>query len=57
MNTIGVILFIYVAGVAISFILIYLISQEKCGYRILGSVLTGLTWPLSLIPALLFSLL
>ena len=57
MNAINVLIFIYLTGVVTSFIIIYIITQEKPGYRMLGAVLIAMTWPLSLIPALFFSLL
>ncbi|PNM27290.1 GhoT/OrtT family toxin [Yersinia enterocolitica] len=52
-----IMIIIYLSGGLMTSIFIYFISQEQRYYRILGSVLTGLTWPLSLIPALLFSIL
>lgn len=57
MSSAVIMIIIYLSGGIMTSIFIYFISQEQRYYRILGSVLTGLTWPLSLIPALLFSIL
>lgn len=51
------ILIFYVIGVNISFIIIWFISHEKTHIRLLSAFLVGITWPMSLPVALLFSLL
>lgn len=51
------ILIFYVIGVNISFVIIWFISHEKTHIRLLSAFLVGITWPMSLPVALLFSLL
>ncbi|STD46131.1 putative inner membrane protein [Escherichia coli] len=43
-------------GVNISFVIIWFISHEKTHIRLLSAFLVGITWPMSLPVALLFSL-
>ncbi|WP_251000529.1 GhoT/OrtT family toxin [Escherichia coli] len=43
-------------GVKISFVIIWFISHEKTHIRLLSAFLVGITWPMSLPVALLFSL-
>ena len=50
------ILIFYVIGVNISFVIIWFISHEKTHIRLLSAFLVGITWPMSLPVALLFSL-
>ncbi len=46
----------FVIGVNISFVIIWFISHEKTHIRLLSAFLVGITWPMSLPVALLFSL-
>lgn len=57
MDTKDVIFFIWCAGVFIAAPVIFLLTKEKVWIRILAALFIGLTWPLSFIPVLLFSLL
>ena len=50
------ILIFYVIGVNISFVIIWFLSHEKTHIRLLSAFLVGITWPMSLPVALLFSL-
>ncbi|MDF2166473.1 type V toxin-antitoxin system toxin GhoT [Escherichia coli] len=50
------ILIFYVIGVNISFVIIWFISHETTHIRLLSAFLVGITWPMSLPVALLFSL-
>lgn len=50
------ILCFYIFGMVISFYIIFLVSHEKTSIRLLSAVLVGMTWPISLPVALLFSL-
>lgn len=54
----GKILFlIYLCGILLSFPLIYTLSEDTLAYRLLSALLISVTWPLSMVPAILFSLL
>ena len=40
----------YLIGLVVTSTLIFIFSEEKVTYRLFAAVITGLTWPLSLIP-------
>lgn len=40
----------YLIGLVVTSTLIFIFSEEKVTYRLFAAIITGLTWPLSLIP-------
>ncbi|EFT2998547.1 GhoT/OrtT family toxin, partial [Escherichia coli] len=50
------ILCFYAFGIGVSFVIIWFLSHEKTNIRLLSAFLVGITWPISLPVALLFSL-
>jgi hypothetical protein len=48
--------YFYFTGLLISMIFIYLVSRDTPKIRFLSALIVGLTWPLSLPVALMFSL-
>lgn len=50
------ILYFYAFGIGVSFVIIWFLSHEKTNIRLLSAFLVGITWPISLPVALLFSL-
>ncbi|MEL8294554.1 GhoT/OrtT family toxin, partial [Escherichia coli] len=43
----------YLIGLVVTSTLIFIFSEEKVTYRLFAAAITGLTWPLSLIPSIL----
>nr|WP_202385035.1 MULTISPECIES: GhoT/OrtT family toxin [Escherichia] len=43
----------YLIGLVVTSTLIFIFSEEKVTYRLFAAVITGLTWPLSLIPSII----
>ncbi len=43
----------YLIGLVVTSTLIFIFSEEKVKYRLFAAVITGLTWPLSLIPSII----
>ncbi|HGX0214116.1 TPA: GhoT/OrtT family toxin [Escherichia coli] len=43
----------YLIGLVVTSTLIFISSEEKVTYRLFAAVITGLTWPLSLIPSII----
>lgn len=48
---------IYIAVAAIMAPVMYVVAEDKKRYKILHSVLLSTTWPLSLLPMMIFCLL
>lgn len=48
---------IYIAGFLVTFLIIFSIAHESMFYKFLSALLIALTWPVSLIPALFFSII
>ncbi|MFL4214746.1 GhoT/OrtT family toxin [Enterobacter mori] len=48
---------VYTFGFVITSVVIFSISRDTIKYRLIASSLIGLTWPISLPPALMFALL
>ncbi|WP_109867565.1 GhoT/OrtT family toxin [Escherichia coli] len=43
----------YLIGLVVTSIFIFIFSEEKVTYRLFATIITGLTWPLSLIPSII----
>ncbi len=43
----------YLIGLVVTSTLIFIFSEEKVTYRLFAAVITGLTWPPSLIPSII----
>lgn len=43
----------YLIGLVVTSTLIFIFSEEKVTYRLFAAIITGLTWPLSLIPSII----
>ena len=48
-KVINKLLLAYLIGLVVTSTLIFIFSEEKVTYRLFAAVITGLTWPLSLI--------
>ncbi|EEJ8659234.1 GhoT/OrtT family toxin [Salmonella enterica subsp. enterica] len=57
MTQANLLFFLWGGGVILTTPCVFFLTKEKMFIRILASCLIGATWPLSFIPALLFSLL
>lgn len=52
-QVINKLLLAYLIGLVVTSTLIFIFSEEKVTYRLFAAVITGLTWPLSLIPSII----
>lgn len=52
-KVINKLLLAYLIGLVVTSTLIFIFSEEKVTYRLFAAVITGLTWPLSLIPSII----
>ena len=52
-KVINKLLLAYLIGLVVPSTLIFIFSEEKVTYRLFAAVITGLTWPLSLIPSII----
>ncbi|ESD48165.1 hypothetical protein HMPREF1602_00844 [Escherichia coli 907889] len=52
-KVINKLLLAYLIGLVVTSTLIFIFSEEKITYRLFAAVITGLTWPLSLIPSII----
>ena len=52
-KVINKLLLAYLIGLVVTSTLIFIFSEEKVTYRLFAVVITGLTWPLSLIPSII----
>lgn len=52
-KVINKLLLAYLIGLVVISTLIFIFSEEKVTYRLFAAVITGLTWPLSLIPSII----
>ncbi|HCO6131970.1 TPA: GhoT/OrtT family toxin [Escherichia coli] len=43
----------YLIGLVVTSTLIFIFSEEKVTYRLFAAAITGLTWPLRLIPSII----
>ncbi|MDD8363836.1 GhoT/OrtT family toxin [Escherichia coli] len=43
----------YLIGLVVTSTLIFIFSEEKVTYQLFAAIITGLTWPLSLIPSII----
>ncbi|HDX6828504.1 TPA: GhoT/OrtT family toxin [Escherichia coli] len=43
----------YLIGLVVTSTLIFIFSEEKVTYRLFAAIITGLTWPVSLIPSII----
>ncbi|HCN5391732.1 TPA: GhoT/OrtT family toxin, partial [Escherichia coli] len=43
----------YLIGLVVTSTFIFIFSEEKVTYRLFATIITGLTWPLSLIPSII----
>ncbi|MEV9825767.1 GhoT/OrtT family toxin [Escherichia coli] len=47
----------YLIGLVVTSTFIFIFSEEKVTYRLFATIITGLTWPLSLIPSIISPML
>lgn len=52
-KVINKLLLAYLIGLVVTSTLIFIFSEEKVTYRLFAAAITGLTWPLSLIPSII----
>ena len=52
-KVINKLLLAYLIGLVVTSTLIFIFTEEKVTYRLFAAVITGLTWPLSLIPSII----
>ena len=52
-KVINKLLLAYLIGLVVTSTLIFIFSEEKVTYRLFAAIITGLTWPLSLIPSII----
>ncbi len=52
-SLINKLLLAYLIGLVVTSTLIFIFSEEKVTYRLFAAIITGLTWPLSLIPSII----
>lgn len=52
-KVINKLLLAYLIDLVVTSTLIFIFSEEKVTYRLFAAVITGLTWPLSLIPSII----
>lgn len=52
-KVINKLLLAYLIGLVVTSTLIFIFLEEKVTYRLFAAVITGLTWPLSLIPSII----
>lgn len=52
-KVINKLLLAYLIGLVVTSTFIFIFSEEKVTYRLFATIITGLTWPLSLIPSII----